>query len=81
MAFITAETRSSIVELAMGMLNQAPSTTLLSTLIEKSTSGSSLQDLADYIATTDAFTLNTQRRKLRANSLLKCSASSSLVER
>ena len=40
MAFITAETRSSIVELAMGMLNQAPSTTLLSTLIEKSTSGS-----------------------------------------
>ena len=56
MAFITAETRSSIVELAMGMLNQAPSTTLLSTLIEKSTSGSSLQDLADYIATTDAFT-------------------------
>ncbi|MDB9789332.1 calcium-binding protein [Gammaproteobacteria bacterium] len=56
MAFITAETRSSIVELAMGMLNQAPSTTLLSTLIEKSTSGSSTQDLADYIATTDAFT-------------------------
>ena len=29
MAFITAETRSSIVELAMGMLNQAPSTALL----------------------------------------------------
>ncbi|MBT7763976.1 MAG: hypothetical protein HN740_03930, partial [Gammaproteobacteria bacterium] len=55
MAFITAETRSSIVELAMGMLNQAPSTTLLNTLIEKSTAGSSLQDLADYIATTDAF--------------------------
>jgi hypothetical protein len=55
MAFITAATRSNIVELAMGMLNQAPSTTLLNTLIEKSTAGSSLQDLADYIATTDAF--------------------------
>ena len=37
MAFITAETRSSIVELAMGMLNQAPSTAILNTLIEKST--------------------------------------------
>jgi len=56
MAFITAETRSSIVELAMGMLNQAPSTGLLTTLIGKSTEGASLQDLADYIATTDAFT-------------------------
>jgi S-layer protein len=56
MAFITAETRSSIVELAMGMLNQAPSSELLTTLIGKSTEGASLQDLADYIATTDAFT-------------------------
>jgi Ca2+-binding RTX toxin-like protein len=56
MAFITAETRSSIVELAMGMLNQAPSSKLLTTLIGKSTEGASLQDLADYIATTDAFT-------------------------
>jgi fibronectin-binding autotransporter adhesin len=56
MAFITAETRSDIVELAMGMLNQAPSTTLLNTLISKTTGGASLQDLADYIATTDAFT-------------------------
>ncbi len=55
MAFITAATRSDIVELAMGMLNQAPSTTLLNTLIEKSTAGSSIQDLADYIATTAAF--------------------------
>jgi hypothetical protein len=56
MAFITAATRSDIVELAMGMLNQAPSTAMLNTLIEKSTAGSSIQDLADYIATTDAFT-------------------------
>ena len=55
MAFITAETRSDIVELAMGMLNQAPSTTLLNTLISKTTDGASLQDLANYIATTDAF--------------------------
>ena len=55
MAFITAATRSNIVELAMGMLNTAPSTTMLNTLIEKSTAGSSLQELADYIATTDAF--------------------------
>ena len=56
MAFITSATRSDIVELAMGMLNQAPSTTLLNTLISKTTDGASLQDLADYIATTDAFT-------------------------
>ena len=56
MAFITAETRSSIVELAMGMLNQAPSTALLNTLIAKSVEGASIQDLADYLATTDAFT-------------------------
>ena len=56
MAFITAETRSSIVELAMGMLNQAPSTAMLNTLIAKSVEGASIQDLADYIATTDAFT-------------------------
>lgn len=56
MAFITAETRSDIVKLSMGMLNQAPSTALLSTLISKSGAGASLQDLADYIATTDAFT-------------------------
>jgi len=55
MAFITAETRSDIVELAMGMLNQAPSTAMLNTLIAKSVEGSSTQDLADYIATTDAF--------------------------
>jgi len=40
----------------MGMLNQAPSSELLTTLIGKSTAGASLQDLADYIATTDAFT-------------------------
>jgi len=56
MAFITAATRSDIVELAMGMLNKAPSTTMLNTLIEKSTAGSTIQDLADYIATTDEFT-------------------------
>ena len=56
MAFITAATRSDIVELAMGMLNQAPSTAMLNTLIEKSTAGSTIQELADYIATTTAFT-------------------------
>ena len=55
MAFITAATRSDIVELAMGMLNKAPSTTMLNTLVEKSSAGSTMQDLADYIATTDAF--------------------------
>ena len=56
MAFITAATRSDIVELAMGMLNKAPSTTMLNTLVEKSSAGSTIQDLADYIATTDEFT-------------------------
>ena len=82
MAFITAETRSSIVELAMGMLNQAPSTTTfkhadreinLRVLHCKTSLTTSLQPMLSL--------LNTQRRKLRANSLLKCSASSSLVER
>ena len=82
MAFITAETRSSIVELAMGMLNQAPSTTTFKHADREINFGFfncktsltiSLQPMLSL--------LNTQRRKLRANSLLKCSASSSLVER
>jgi hypothetical protein len=55
MAFITAETRSDLIALAVGMLNQAPSNTLLEELIALSVEGGSLADAADHIAKTDAF--------------------------
>jgi S-layer protein len=55
MAFITAETRSDLIELAVAMLKQAPSAALLDELIALSTDGGSLADAADHIAKTDAF--------------------------
>jgi len=55
MAFITAETRSDLIALAVGMLKQAPSNTLLEELIALSVEGGSLADAADHIAKTDAF--------------------------
>lgn len=55
MAFITAETRSDLIELAVAMLKQAPSAALLDELITLSTDGGSLADAADHIAKTDAF--------------------------
>jgi len=55
MAFITAETRSDLIALAVGMLNQAPSNSLLDELIALSTAGGSLADAAEHIAKTDAF--------------------------
>jgi hypothetical protein len=55
MAFITAETRSDLIALAVGMLKQAPSNTLLDELIALSVEGGSLADAADHIAKTDAF--------------------------
>jgi len=55
MAFITAETRSDLIALAVGMLNQAPGNTLLEELIALSVGGGTLADAADHIAKTDAF--------------------------
>lgn len=55
MAFITAETRSDLIELSVAMLKQAPSAALLEELIALSVGGGSLADAADHIAKTDAF--------------------------
>ena len=55
MAFITAETRSDLIELSVAMLKQAPSAALLEELIALSVGGGSLADAADHIATTAAF--------------------------
>ena len=55
MAFITAETRSDLIELSVAMLKQAPSAALLEELIALSVGGGSLADAADHIAKTAAF--------------------------
>ena len=55
MAFPTAETRSDLIALSVGMLKQAPSNALLEELIALSVEGGSLADAADHIAKTDAF--------------------------
>ena len=56
MAFITAETRSDIIALVVTMLNRAPDSALLDTLVTASTSGKSLAEVADMIAATAEFT-------------------------
>jgi len=56
MAFITAETRSDIIALVVTMLNRAPDSALLDTLVTASTSGKSLAEVADLIADTAEFT-------------------------
>ncbi len=55
MAFITAETRSRLIALSVGMLKQAPSNTLLEELIALSIEGGSLSSAAFYISKTHAF--------------------------
>jgi len=55
MAFITAETRSDLIELSVAMLKQAPSAALLEELIALSVGGGSLADAADHIGKTAAF--------------------------
>ena len=55
MAFITAETRSDLIALSVGMLKQAPSNALLEELIALSVDGGTLADAADHIAKTAAF--------------------------
>jgi len=56
MAFITAETRSDIIALVVTMLNRAPDSALLDTLVTASTSGKSLAEVAEMIAVTAEFT-------------------------
>lgn len=56
MAFITADTRSDIIEISVAMLNQAPSAALLEDLVALSISGGDLNAVAEHIATTEAFT-------------------------
>jgi len=52
---ITAETRQDIMELAVAANNAAPGTTLLSTLVAMSESGSSLLDIANELADSASF--------------------------
>ena len=52
---ITAETRKSIIELAVAANNAAPGTTLLTSLITASESGSSLLDIANSLADSASF--------------------------
>jgi len=52
---ITAETRQDIMELAVAANNAAPGTTLLSTLVAMSESGSSLLDIANELANSASF--------------------------
>ena len=52
---ITAETRQDIMELAVAANNAAPGTTLLSDLVAMSTSGKSLLEIADSLASSASF--------------------------
>ena len=52
---ITAETRKDIIELVVAANNAAPGTTLLSTLVAASESGSSLLDIANTLADSASF--------------------------
>ena len=52
---ITAETRQDIMELAVAANNAAPGTTLLSDLVAMSTSGKSLLESADSLASSASF--------------------------
>jgi len=51
---ITAQTRTDIVQLVVSMLGAAPSTKQLTDLVTKANAGSSIQELADYIASDNA---------------------------
>lgn len=52
---ITAATRKSIIDLAVGAYNAAPGTTLLSALVAESDAGKSLAEIATIITTSTAF--------------------------
>ena len=53
---ITAQTRTEIVQLVVSMLGEAPSTAMLTDLVTKANAGSTIQELADSLATNAAFT-------------------------
>ena len=53
---ITAQTRTEIVQLVVSMLGEAPSTAMLTDLVTKANAGSTVQELADSLATNAAFT-------------------------
>ncbi|MDA9612015.1 hypothetical protein N9S63_01875 [OM182 bacterium] len=53
---ITAQTRTEIVQLVVSMLGEAPSAAMLTDLVTKANAGSTVQELADSLATNAAFT-------------------------
>jgi len=53
---ITTQTRTEIVQLVVSMLGEAPSTAMLTDLVTKANAGSTIQELADSLATNAAFT-------------------------
>lgn len=53
---ITAQTRTEIIQLVVSMLGEAPSTAMLTDLVTKANAGSTIQELADGLATNAAFT-------------------------
>jgi len=53
---ITAQTRTELVQLVVSMLGEAPSTAMLTDLVTKANAGSTIQELADHLATNAAFT-------------------------
>jgi len=55
---ITAQTRTDIVELVVSMLGAAPSTAQLTDLVKKANAGSTVQELADSLATNTDFAAN-----------------------
>jgi hypothetical protein len=55
---ITAQTRTDIVELVVSMLGAAPSTAQLTDLVTKANAGSTIQELADSLATNTDFAAN-----------------------
>jgi len=52
---ITAQTRTEIVQLVVSMLGEAPSTAMLTDLVTKANAGSTIQELADHLATNADF--------------------------
>jgi hypothetical protein len=52
---ITAQTRTELVQLVVSMLGEAPSTAMLTDLVTKANAGSTIQELADHLATNAGF--------------------------
>jgi len=52
---ITAQTRTELIQLVVSMLGEAPSTAMLTDLVNKANAGSTIQELADHLANDAAF--------------------------